>query len=295
LLTKNQKRTELKLNQTKFKITHDTEYKFSSDVFFEPHYLRFRPKTTTFNELELFKIVLSPIPVGVSEQTDAENNLIHFCWFEGLNSNFKIHTESVVNIRDHNPLNFILYPSSSFNLPMKYDSPLIELLSQALKFDKISKPLIDYGSKLLDESEHNTVNFVTNVTRQIHNDFIVESRQEGIPFEADKTFSLKNGSCRDLVWMQIQLFRYMGIASRFVSGYYYVPLENLDFELHAWLEVYLPGAGWVGLDPSHGIVVGTSHIPIASSTHFTNTMTVTGTIRGDASADLASNILIEVL
>lgn len=283
------------MNKTNFKITHDTEYNFTSEVFFEPHYLRFRPKTTTFNELEKFEIILSPNPKGVSEQIDAENNLIHFCWFEGLISNFKIHTESVVSIRDHNPLNFILYPSSSFNLPMKYDSPLKELLSQALKFDNISQPLIKYGERLLVESKQNTIDFITNVTRQIHNDFIVESRQEGIPFEADKTFSLKNGSCRDLVWMQIQLFRYMGVASRFVSGYYYIPLENLDFELHAWLEVYLPGAGWVGLDPSHGIVAGNSHIPIASSTHFENTMTVTGTIRGDATSELTSNLLIEVI
>ena len=283
------------MNKIKYKIIHDTTYSFTSEVFFEPHFLRFKPKTTTFNNLESFKLNLTPLPVGVSEQIDPENNLVHFCWFEGLNKTFKIHAESIVTIRKYNPLNFILHPTGNFNLPINYSDELNNLLKQALTFEKIDKPLIEFGEKTLNDSKFDTVSFITNITNRIHKEFIVESREEGIPFEADKTFELKKGSCRDLVWMQIQLFRYMGLASRFVSGYYYIPLDDSEYELHAWLEVFLPGAGWIGLDPSHGIVVGNSHIPVACSTNFVNTMTVTGTIRGDADSKLSTKLSIDIL
>lgn len=279
----------------KFKIIHTTEYHFSSEVFFEPHYLRFRPKTTAFNNLEFFDLQFSPSPIGISEQSDTENNLIHFCWFEDLTKIFKIRAESLIEIKEHNPLNFILYPSSYLNFPFQYEESLRSQLAQSLTFESIKDILIEYGKNILIKSKFNTIEFLTNITNQIHSDFIVESRPIGIPFKADKTYELKKGSCRDLVWMQIQLFRYMGIASRFVSGYYYLPIENSSFELHAWLEVFLPGAGWIGLDPSHGVVAGNSHIPVASSSHFENTMPVTGTIRGDASSELISDVLIELV
>ena len=178
------------------------------------------------------------------------------------------------------PISVIRISGTRFSISASMDSQS----SNAAKFLKPSVPLIMAA-----------IPFLTNLTTKIHDDFILESRQEGIPFAPDKTFEIKNGSCRDLVWMQIQLLRHMGIAAKFVSGYFYLPLENSEFELHAWLEVFLPGAGWIGFDPSHGILAGNSHIPIASSTHFENTMTVTGTIRGEATSDLISKVMIELV
>ena len=123
----------------------------------------------------------------------------------------------------------------------------------------------------------------------------MEERSTGQPHEPVTTFNLKKGSCRDLAWFEIQLLRHVGIASRFVSGYYYIPMEKPKFELHAWLEVYIPGAGWIGFDPSHGIVTGNNHIPIASSSDFENTMPVTGSIRGDAGSELKTHIDIQII
>ena len=96
-----------------------------------------------------------------------------------------------------------------------------------------------------------------------------------------------------MAWFQIQLLREFGIAARFVSGYYYIPMDKMEFELHAWLEVYLPGAGWIGFDPSHGAATGNDHIPVASSSDFNHTMPVTGSIRGDAVAELRTELTIE--
>ena len=234
--------------------------------------------------------------MGIKEIIDAEGNLIHICWFEGLHKSLVINSESVVRMQPFNPFDFIIYPLECTELPFKYPDSQKSLLQQALYAEQLSSSLIDYGEQILKESNNNTINFITNSTRKIHADFIVESRAEGKPHTADKTFYLKRGSCRDLSWMQIQLLRHFGIASRFVSGYYFVQSEdNSDFELHAWIEVFIPGAGWIGLDPSNGMFTGNAHIAVSSSTAYENTMPVTGSIRGDADSNLNTNLLIKLI
>ncbi len=279
----------------KYKIIHETEYTYSIDVFLEPHYLRFKPKITPYAELLSYNLKLSILPAGLTEQSDAENNLIHICWFEGLHKTLVIKSEAIVLAHEHNPFNFILYPSDFFKVPFTYAEPLKNVLQAALRIGKISSDLIEYGDGILKKSNFNTVEFITNLTDQIHTDFVVESRLEGVPFEADKTFELKRASCRDLSWMQIQLLRHFGIASRFVSGYYFILIENPEFELHAWVEVFLPGAGWIGFDPSNGIMTSHSHIAISTSSMPENTMPVTGSVRGSATSTLTSNLVIEVV
>jgi transglutaminase-like putative cysteine protease len=127
----------------------------------------------------------------------------------------------------------------------------------------------------------------------IFTDFNAESRLLGPPHDSNLTFHIKKGSCRDLSWMQIQLLRFMGIAARFVSGYYFLPTQNTPPELHGWLEVYLPGAGWVGFDPSHGCIAGSSHIPVCASSQYQNTMPVTGSFEGSGTSTLSTNLNIE--
>ena len=96
--------------------------------------------------------------------------------------------------------------------------------------------------------------------------------------------------------MQIQLLRNMGIASRFVSGYYYLITDDEpEFELHAWTEVFLPGAGWIGLDPSNGMFTSDGHIPVIGSTTYENAMPVTGSIRGDANSKLSTELQINLV
>ena len=95
--------------------------------------------------------------------------------------------------------------------------------------------------------------------------------------------------------MEIHLLRQLGIAARFVSGYFYLSVDKPEFELHAWVEVFIPGAGWIGFDPTHGMIAGNMHMAVASSAHFENTMSVTGSVRGNAESVLKTNLLIEVL
>lgn len=279
----------------RIKISHFTEYSYSSDIFLEPHYLRFKPKITPYNNLESFNITVSPDPAGITELFDADSNLIHFCWFEEMNRRLTVKADSVINLTNFNPLNFILYPDDFNDLPFHYSDKMLGLLGPSLSFDPLEKANISYGELIKEESENKTVDFLLNFTKKMNSDFVLESRKTGQPHNPDITFNMKKGSCRDLAWFQIQVLRYMGIASRFVSGYFFIQAEKPEFELHAWLEAYLPGAGWIGLDPSHGIVTGMSHIPIACSPFYEKTMPVSGTVRGGASSDLITRIDMEIM
>ena len=276
-----------------YHITHETVYHFKKPVFFEPHFLRFKPKNTPFIEIKAFELVITPGPTGLSESVDVENNFVHMAWFDGLNDQMKITAKLTIATREYNPYNFIIYPQDYLKVPFHYSEAERELLGGSLEAEKPGRDLMDFGERIIHESNSNTVEFLSELTRQIHQDFSVEYRETGVPFHPDKTFRVKRGSCRDVAWMQVHLLRQLGLASRFVSGYFYLEAEKPEPELHAWLEVYIPGAGWIGFDPSHGIVAGNNHIPVASSVHYENTMSVTGSIRGDASSELLSNVTIE--
>ncbi len=276
----------------KYKIIHETNYQFSDDVFLEPHYLRLKPQTTPANTLESFNVQVSPTPTGISEHLDAENNQVQLCWFDGMQNKFTVVAESVVAVKERNPFNFILYPAEFLEIPFQYSASLKNILSSALAILNVSDKLLKYSEEIIKNTKSNTVDFLTALTKNIHADFTVEYREVGSPFEPDKTFELKKGSCRDIAWMQIQLLRQIGIAARFVSGYFFIPDEKNEPELHGWLEAYLPGAGWIGLDPSHGILTGNAHIPVASSSNFEYTMPVTGKIRGSASSVLSTKVNI---
>ncbi len=278
-----------------FKIIHETSYLFSDAVFLEPHYLRFRPKQTPFTELTHFSISISNQPKGHSVIEDEEHNLVDFCWFEALTDRLTITVESTLQTQAFNPFNFIIFPESFNTLPFTYSEHQHQILYASLQKRPVPEALIQYADNLLESSQHNTIRFVTALTAQIHQDFQVEYREDGPPLTPTQTYSIKKGSCRDLSWMQINLLRHYGIAARFVSGYFYFEMDKPVFELHAWLEIYIPGTGWVGFDPSHGILTGNTHFAIASSAIPENTMPVSGDIRGSASSKLLTDLHITKL
>jgi len=276
-------------------IIHETEYNYASEVFLEPHVLRFKPKSTPYTELAYFSLDVYPKPMGVSEQLDAENNTVHFSWFEGMHTKLIIKSRSVLTTKPYNPFNFLLSHSHFNQLPFSYKNTLNTLLVPYLEKVAIGIELIAYGDKVLSFSKNNTLTFLTELTNRIHKDFILEIREIGEPYPPNETFKLRKASCRDLAWMQIQLLRHYGVAARFVSGYFYVDVEEPTYELHGWTEVFLPGAGWIGYDPSNGIRTSNTHFPICSSANYQNTMPVSGSVRGDATSLLSAKLKINVI
>lgn len=275
-----------------FEISHNTRYIYSDNVFFEPHYLRFKPRNTAFSVVKNFNIKIEPNPSGISKQIDVENNSILLGWFDGMHEEMKITSNVIVEVKEHNPFDFLVHPAQYLKLPFEYDIKAKQLIQASLNGGSISKDLKEYGNSILSHSQNKSVEFFLALTKKIHLDFKLEYRETGEPNNPDYTFNSKIGSCRDLAWMQIQLLRSFGIACRFVSGYYFVESENPEFELHAWLEAYLPGAGWIGLDPSHGILTSIYHISVASSAFHENTMPVNGSIRGEAKSKLITDLNI---
>ncbi|MFL1895242.1 transglutaminase N-terminal domain-containing protein [Aquimarina sp. 2-A2] len=280
-----------------FKIIHSTDYIFDSEVFIEPHYLRFRPRETSYLKVVDFSLTLLSKPVGHRVIQDEDTNVVDFYWFEGVTKQLSIMAESTVETTPYNPFNFILHPPQYNQLPFEYLEEQKKLLFASLEQHPISQALISYGAAIQKASHFNTLSYLTQLIKQIHQDFSVEYRKDGAPLLPDKTFVIKKGSCRDLSWMLINLLRYQGFAARFVSGYFYFEMDEEEpaYELHAWIDVFLPGTGWLGLDPSHGIFTGNTHFPIASSAHFENTMPVSGGIRGSATSQLITQLSIEIL
>tara|TARA_R110000737_G_scaffold284588_3_gene291071 strand:- start:257 stop:799 length:543 start_codon:yes stop_codon:yes gene_type:complete len=180
-------------------------------------------------------------------------------------------------------------------MPFSYDLDLKKLLYPYLETISIGKSLRVYGDDLVATTKGNTLSFLSELTIKIHQDFSLEIREVGEPYLPDETFDLKRASCRDLAWMQIQLLRHYGMAARFVSGYFYVDVEEPTYELHGWTEVFIPGAGWIGYDPSNGIRTSNMHFPICTSASYQNTMPVSGSVRGDASSVLRTKLEIKLV
>jgi len=212
-----------------------------------------------------------------------------------MTNHLAIQLETIIEIEDYNPFAFIISPFEYNELPFNYQKNDSLLLHVYLNHQTVGKELEDYTQEILQLAAHQTLPFLTKFTQKIHEDFDVVYREEGAPLPINECFQSKKGSCRDLAWMQINAFRKLGIAARFASGYYYFDMEEPSYELHAWSEVFLPGAGWVGLDPTHGIFCGNTHIPVVSSAFPENTMPVTGSIRGASQMQLETALIINIL
>jgi len=276
----------------KYEVVHRTEYVFSEKVFYEPHLFRFRPRETPHCHTRHFGIDIDPLPAGITEQEGPEGNHLMMCWFEDLHSELTIEARSVVEVDEFNPYQFLIHPPEFLDFPFNYDSRTGSSLTAALRSMELSGPIRNFLESVRRESNNQSIVFLTELTRQIHMEFVLEAREKGAPHHPDLVFQKKRGSCRDLAWMQIQMLRHMGFAARFVSGYLYLPGNEEESELHAWVEAFLPGAGWIGFDPGHGTAAGSGHIPVAVSSFYDNTMPVTGSVRGSAKSQLKTAVSV---
>lgn len=282
--------TQQQSSEVIVKITHHTKYFYSDPVFLEPHTLRFTPRTDFSVQVIQTALTVKPNPQGFTESLDQDGNLAHVVWFNELAASLEVYSEVVVRLGEYNPYDFIIYPSYGSALPMSYSETLRPVLAPVLPSGEIKTVIKEYALRLAEESQWQTVEFLGNLVKNIQQDFRYQHREVGSAHSPVKTFETKSGSCRDLVRLAMEICGAVGIASRFVSGYYIDESFEEQPELHAWMEVYIPGAGWRGFDPTHGIACYGRHIVLAASTNPVLTACVSGSYRGKAQSTMAVNL-----
>jgi transglutaminase-like putative cysteine protease len=262
----------------RYQITHTTTYTYPHPVRLDPHILRLRPRSDGWQTLEQFSVQVLPEPMSLSHVTDLDGNALIKLWFEPEKAEkLTITTASQVETHQDNPFNYLLEPWA-LCLPIDYPSSLQPQLQPYLGVpDPIAHQL---AQELWLEAEGNSTVFLNHLNQRIYDACGHLIRETGDPLPPTITWTHKQGSCRDFAVLFIHACKAVGLAARFVSGYQEGDLDSDDRHLHAWVEVYLPGAGWRGYDPTHGLAVADRHIALVASADSKYAAPVTGHVSG---------------
>jgi transglutaminase-like putative cysteine protease len=250
------------------RISHLSRYEYSKSVGFDAHALYLRPRETTRQRLHNFALTISPT-ARVVATSDMQENPLDWAYFpiETRASVLEFRTEFMVETLDANPFDFLLKPTA-LTFPFTYDFAEKFVLAPCLSAPLDPAPLQAWLAQHLPHPPTETVSFVTELNAAVNRSLIYNRRDvPGIQSSTD-TLSLGSGSCRDYAVLFIELCRLVGLAARFVSGYLYEPpfangSPSASPAMHAWAEVYLPGAGWRGLDPTHAVLCDDAFVPVA--------------------------------
>ncbi len=278
-----------------YKIEHVTQYSFSKKVFLEPHTIRLRPRSDSAQTVQKFELDVTPEPKGRTNLVDIGGDSMSL-WFEELTDSLTIISRSEVETHRSNPYDFLLSSDRVHLLPMEYHGPDESVLEPyRVPSSGFGDKFEGFVAKILLESKNSTLDFLSVLTSYINQSLEHEVREEGLSHEPGETLSQMKGSCRDFVVLFAEVCRSMGIASRFVSGYTVGDPENSENYLHAWAEVYLPGGGWRGYDPTLGLAVADRHVALTSGATPMQAAPVSGSFRGtDAEAKMEYQITITV-
>lgn len=273
----------------KLEIRHETHYQFDAPVKLQPHFFRMHPLGCHGLTVSDFAMSVLPEPQGQAWILDEAGNQVLHCWFIGECRSLSIRTSALLDLQPLHPLNFVYHPLVAANADYFANASWpASLQAYLLREDLPAEAQALLESLLLQETS--TSGFLLALTRHICQEFGFITRELGPAWPAATTWQQAQGSCRDLAWLMIQLLRAANIPARFVSGYHYAP-DLDDHELHAWVEAFLPGGGWVGADPSTGLVVDERYIPVARSFEPGNTLPVIGSYAGTAKSTLEASVL----
>lgn len=247
-----------------YQISHTTTYTYDQPVVLEHHILRLRPRSSSWQTLQMFSVQVTPMPVGRSDYVDLDGNTYVNVWFSPERTQqLRVQVLSQVMTHETNPFNYLLEPWA-LNLPIQYPERVRSQLQPYLH-TQYPSPILELVQEINHRANSNVVTFLTLLNQRINQDCEYLIRETGHPMTPEETWTQKKGSCRDLTVLFMEVCRVSGLATRFVSGYQEGDPNDPEKHLHAWAEVYLPGAGWRGYDPTLGLVVSDRHIAIAAS------------------------------
>src|SRR5271169_6351602 len=285
-------------------LNHRTQYRYDKAVSVGPQVIRLRPAPHCRTPILSYSLSVTPAGHHLNWQLDAHNNHVARLLFSDKTNEFLVEVDLVAELSPFNPFDFFLEPGVE-NYPFKYAPELAKDLEPYLSVDPAGPKLQAFLGKLSRETR-GTISFLVDLNRRVRNEVDYVTRLDPGVQTCEQTLEKRTGSCRDSAWLLVQILRHLGIAARFVSGYLIqmavdergsegssCPLtDSADF--HAWAEAFLPGAGWLGMDPTSGLFAGEGHIPLFCTPNASKAAPIEGTVE-PASVDFRYTMSIRRL
>jgi uncharacterized protein (DUF2126 family) len=267
-------------------LNHVTHYTYDRLINLGPQIVRLRPAPHCRTRIVSYSLKVGPEKHFINWQQDPQSNYLARLVFPDTTKELRIEVDVVAEMSVINPFDFFLEPSAE-HIPLTYEPALHHELKPYLEKLPATPKFKAYFEKI-SQKKTRSVDFLVALNSQVQADIGYTIRMEPGVQTPEESLTKLTGSCRDSAWLLVQLLRHLGLAARFVSGYLIQLTPDVkaldgpsgpkeDFtDLHAWCEVYLPGAGWIGLDPTSGLFAGEGHIPLACTPEPSSAAPVSG-------------------